>query len=347
MASITQRKANGKTVYGVRVRRKGQPLLTATFERLTDAKTWATRMEAQISENRAVPGQAARRYTLADAIERYIETVMPQKRPSTRPSQLGQLTWWNTQLGHLCLVDITPAVVTKCRDTLRKELSPATTVRYLAALSHVFTVMTSEWQWLDENPLRRVRKPKEPGGRDRCLDPDELTRLLTACQARQPSHLYTLVLLALSTAARKGELLGLRWSDVDLQRGRVTFRDTKNTDTRSTPLTGPALDHLRQYGKVRRLDSPFVFPNKQGTGGVEVKRAWRGALRVAQITDFRFHDLRHTAASFLAMSGATPSELAEVLGHKTLQMIKRYSHFAELHTLGVLDRMTANYLRQA
>ena len=253
----------------------------------------------------------------------------------------------DAELGHHLLVDIIPAVLTRCRDTLRKQHGPATTVRYLAVLSHLFTVMVREWQWLDENPLRRVRKPKEPRGRVRYLNPDELTRLLTACQARKNSVVYTLALLAVSVAARKGDLLGLQWGDVNLQQGRVSFRDTKNGDMRSVPLTGPALDHLREYAKVRRLDSQLVFPNKKGTAGVETKRVWRGALRAAQIEDFRFHDLRHCAASYLTMSGATPSELAAVLGHQTLAMVKRYAHIGEQHTASVLDRMTSNYLRQA
>ncbi|HEY5869182.1 MAG TPA: site-specific integrase, partial [Candidatus Tectomicrobia bacterium] len=292
MAQIVQRQARGKTVYGVRVRRKGAAPLTATFERLTDAKAWATRMEASISENRAVPGSAARRHTVSEAIERYIATVLPAKRPSTRATQVGQLKWWDSQIGYHHLVDIAPAVLTSCRDALRKQHGPATTVRYLAVLSHLFTVVVREWQWIEENPLRRVRKPKEPRGRVRYLTPDELTRLLAACQARKDSVVYILVLLALSTGGRKGDLLGLRWSDVDIHQGRVSFSDTKNGEVRSVPLTGPALDLLREHAKVRRLDSPLVFPNKLGTAGVETKRAWRGALRVAQIEDFRFHDLR-------------------------------------------------------
>src|SRR5262249_47696939 len=137
MAQITSRQARGKTVYGVRIRRKGAAPLTATFERLTDAKAWATRMEARISENRAVPGNAARRYTVADAIERYIATVLPTKRPSTQPSQLGQLRWWNAQIGQYRLAEITPALLTGCRDTLRRHRGPATTVRYMAVLSHL------------------------------------------------------------------------------------------------------------------------------------------------------------------------------------------------------------------
>jgi integrase len=208
MASIVKRTARGKTVYGVRVRRKGQPLLTATFERLTDARQWAQRMEAAVSENRAAPGNAARRHTVADLIERYLEHVMPHKRPSTAVNQRHHLEWWKDRIGHLRLADVTPAVIVQHRDALLKTHSPGTANRYFGTLSHVFTTAVKEWQLLDDTPFRRVSKAREPRGRVRFLSDDERDRLLTACRASQNPHLYTIVVLALCTGIRKGELLG-------------------------------------------------------------------------------------------------------------------------------------------
>ena len=148
MASITKRTARGKVVYGVRVRRKGQPLLTATFERLTDARQWAQRMEAAVSENRAAPSNAARKHTVADLIERYLDSVMPQKRPSTVVNQRKHLSWWQDHIGLMRLVDVTPAVIVEHRDALSKTHSAGTVVRYLSTLSHAFTVAMREWGWL-------------------------------------------------------------------------------------------------------------------------------------------------------------------------------------------------------
>jgi integrase len=120
----------------------------------------------------------------------------------------------------------------------------------------------------------------------------------------------------------------------------MTFHDTKNRDTRSVPLTGVALALMRQHATMRRLETDLVFPRKDGQRGIDITKAWKNAVKRAHLANFRFHDLRHSAASYLAMNGASLTEIAEVLGHKTLQMVKRYSHLSEAHTAGVVARMT-------
>ena len=147
------------------------------------------------------------------------------------------------------------------------------------------------------------------------------------------------VVLALSTGARRGELLSLRWADVDLKRGMLTFRQTKNGETRAVPLAGYALELLTQHAKRRRLDTTLVFPDKTGTRPLGIRDAFEGAVKRAGITNFHFHDLRHDFASNLAKNSASLLEIAEVLGHKTLQMTKRYAHLSEAHTAGVVARM--------
>jgi integrase len=134
-------------------------------------------------------------------------------------------------------------------------------------------------------------------------------------------------------------LLSLRWPDVDLKRGTLTFHQTKNGERRAVPLTGQALALMGQHAKVRRLDTMLVFPNATGKRPVGIREAFEGAVERAGIVDFRFHDLRHTFASYLAMNGASLLEIAEVLGHKTLAMVKRYAHLCEAHTRGVVERM--------
>ena len=142
----------------------------------------------------------------------------------------------------------------------------------------------------------------------------------------------------MSTGARQGELLGLRWPDVDLGRGLAFLHETKNNERRALPITGLAASILRETKRVRRVDTDLVFPSRTGKPKFP-QRAWNEALSAAQITDFRFHDLRHSAASYLAMNGATLMEIADVLGHKTLAMVKRYSHLTEQHTSQVVARM--------
>jgi hypothetical protein len=152
----------------------------------------------------------------------------------------------------------------------------------------------------------------------RFLSDEERVHLLNACKASSSPYLYTIVLTALSTDARKGDLLNLRWPDIDLSQGRIIIHDTKNSERRNVPLAGPALDLMRQYARVRRIDTDLVFPSSRGDTPVEIKRAWYTALRQAEIEDFKFHDLCHSAASYLAMNGASLTEIAEILGHKTL-----------------------------
>jgi integrase len=246
-------------------------------------------------------------------------------------------------LGYSIVADITPALLAEYRDKLawgeRIPRSSATVSLYLAALSHVFTIAVNEWQWLDDSPMRKVRKPRKPRGRVRFLSDEEGHSLLAACQASRNPYLYTIMVLALATGARRGELLSLRWPDVDLRRGTLTFHETKNGERRAVPLTGQALTLMCQHVKVRRLDTVLVFPDATGRRAVGIREAFEGAVERAGIKDFRFHDLRHTAASYLAMSGASLAEIAEVLGHKTLAMVKRYAHLSEAHTRGVVERM--------
>ena len=199
-------------------------------------------------------------------------------------------------------------------------------------------------QPLPQGPLSHGR-----AGRVRVLSEAERLRLLVACQTSRTPASYPLVLLALTTAARKNELRWLRWRDVHLERGTLTCVRTKNGDTRTVPVVGVALQVLRQWHVRERIPEcdrepdALVFPRPDSKGPVCLLCAWPAAVRRAGITDFHFHDLRHCAASYLAMSGASIVELAEILGHKQLNMVKRYTHLSPHHTAQVLTRMTEQF----
>jgi integrase len=283
MATIEERKKGGKTVYRVKIRRKGCPTQSETFTRLTDARKWAQSTEAAIDEGRHFKATEAKRHTLAELIDRYLRDVLPHKSASSIYMQTLQLRWWKTHLGDCILADITPALVAEYRDKLaqgdERPRSNATVVRYLAALSHAFTVAVREWGWLDESPMRKVRKPRESRGRVRFLSDDERHRLLDACKVSKNPSLYLVVVLALSTGARKMELLNLTWNDVDLQRGMITLHDTKNRERRVLPLVGQALDLVSQHAKVRRIDTLLVFPRRRGTKPMDIRTAWANVLK--------------------------------------------------------------------
>lgn len=345
MATISERRTeSGERRYHAKVRLKGYPPQAATFHRKRDAERWAQSTEAALRERRYFKGTESERRTVGEVIERYMREILPAKRSAR--SQRAQLLFWQRELGHLALTELTPSLIADCRDRLArgetpsgKPASPATQVRYLAALGHALTLAVREWGWLDDNPARKVRRPKEPGGRVRFLSEKERTALLAACKKSRNPFLYPLVVLALSTGARLGELLGLRWADVDLTRGVARLTRTKNDEPRTLPLTGHALAVLRDLAGVRRRDSPLVFPSKHGRTPACFTKPWERALAEAGIANFRFHDLRHTSASYLAMTGATPIEIAAVLGHKTLAMVKRYAHLSDPHVCQVVARM--------
>jgi len=338
MASIRNRTNNdGSTSYRVDVRLKGFPAQRASFRRLTDAKKWAQQTEAAIREGRYFKTTEARKHTLAEVIDRYKDSVLPAKRDHKKQS--AQLDWWRNELGAYTLADVSPSLLGEARDTLAKGRSPATVVRYLAVLSHVFTIAVNEWEWLENNPMRKVRKPKEPRGRVRTLDVEEKEALLKACKESTNSYLHSIVVLALATGMRQGEIMNLRWQDVDLAKGRITLHETKNDERRTVPLTSYALELLKEHSKLRRLDTDLLFPGKNPKKPVFIRAPWVKAVNEAGLSNFRFHDLRHCAASYLAMSGATLADIAEVLGHKSLSMTKRYSHLTEQHTAKVVAKM--------
>lgn len=361
MATISTRTTqDGSKSYRVEIRLAGYPRVSETFARLTDAKRWAAATETAIREGRHFGTVEARRHTLADLIDRYSRDMLPAKKNGEQ--QHRQLSWWKARIGHHPLADITPALLVECRDALNNEpiASPAidptragpvryrkaaTINRYLAALSHCFTIAVKEYGWVDNNPLLKVTRPKEPRGRIRFLSDDERTRFLAACRASASPDLYDAVILALSTGARAQELLGIRWPQIDLTRKVAILLDTKNGERRVLPLGGPALELLRQRAKVRRIDTDLVFPGRtRADKPLDLRTPFESATKAAGLVDFHWHDLRHTAASYLAMNGASLAEIAEVLGHKTLAMVKRYAHLSEAHTANVVEKMNERYL---
>jgi integrase len=337
---------DGSTFYRVQIRMKGQPQESRNFKRKTDANRWHTQTKAAILEGRHFKTTEARKHTLADLLNRYIRDVLSRKAKSQK-KQVSKLLWWRDKLGHVFLNDLTPPLIVQCRDELLNGTTPrgtprapATCVRYMAALSHALSIAVREWHWLDDSPMRKVSKPKEPRGRVRFLDEDERKRLLEACKASNHPYIYAVVVLALSTGMRQAEIMSLRWSDVDLQNGKATLHDTKNGDPRVVPIARLALELMRKLQAAPPLLSELVFPSiRDPSKPIEIRFAWQKVVTDAVIRDFRFHDLRHSAASYLAMNGASPSEIAAVLGHKTLQMVKRYAHIGQAHTASVVESM--------
>ena len=348
MASIQKRVTkDGRISYRALVRVKGCPMKSATFAKRSDAIKWSCEKEVEFRLNRHYPlAIKNEQHTFGELVERYISEVLPYKKDIV--GQTIQLNWSKSQLGDYRLCDLSSAMISECKSELQKgnthygtPRSSATVNRYLAVLSHAYTMARKEWGWVDNNPVLNVRRLKEPRGRVRFLNDQERQRLLDASKESRNIFLHPIVVLALSTGMRKGEILGLRWRDVDLCNNRIIIHETKNGDRRAVPLVGTALQLIGKL-KVNGRGSidDFIFHSPEGSNRrCSVRTAWDKAIGRSKIENFRFHDLRHSTASYLAMNGASLLEIAEILGHKTLQMVKRYSHLSEDHKAGVLEKM--------
>ena len=349
MASIEKRQTKDGIRYRARITLKGHPRISETFDTRSKAKLWAERTTEAMRQHRYQPGSKAEQHTIQDLYERYVAEKIPTLAAPVEKCR--KLAWWCNELGWKSrLSQIKPEAIARARDMLARvpgrsgKIPAAGTVRqYLIVLSSAFGMATKDWHWMESNPCHKVRRPSEPRGRCRFLDQDERSRLLTACRASHCRTLYPLVVMALGTGARRNELVRLKWQDVDLERGLAILHETKNGERRALVITGLAAEVMAEWSEVRCLDSDLVFPSPQGKARFP-QRAWHKVVEEAGLEDFRFHDLRHTFASYLAMSGATLAELAEAMGHKSLSMVKRYAHMTEGHVSSVVARMTERFL---
>jgi integrase len=330
MATLVRRRSkDGSISWLATIRVTGYPTTCKTFRTKGEASLWSTRIEA-----------AAKGRTLAVSRGMTVAELIDEGTPKLRNPTTAAFEYWREAIGTLRLIDVTPNVVAVHRDALlgapcsghnhrkRKPRSTATVRNYLIELSRLFALAVKEMRVMDSNPVERVSKPAASRWRSRFLTDDEQAALLAACKASDSADLYPFVLFALTTGARKGEISALTWRNVDLRRKWAVFPVTKNGTARGVRLT----QHVAALLEQRARDDERVFP-------VDVTKAWHTAIARAGIVDFKFHDLRHTAGSTLTMNGCNAVEVATVLGHKGLDMVKRYSHLSNQHTSAMIDRV--------
>jgi integrase len=303
-----------------KVRRKGYPPISRTFDSKADADKWARLVEGEMDRGAFIDRREADSTTLDMALDRYGREVTPRKK-GAKQELLRIRAWRRDPLAKFALSNLRGSDLAAWRDRrLAAGTSPTTVRNDLALISHLFTIAIKEWGLVSlSNPIDKIKVPAAARARDRRLVGDEETRLLTACEASACSWLAPLVRLALATAMRQGELLVLDWASVDRTRRVAHLHDTKNGDSRDVPLSSAALAALDAL--PHSIDGR-VFPITRDV----LDAHFRKALVAAGIDNFRFHDLRHEATSRLFEKGLNPMEAAAVTGHKTLQMLKRYTH---------------------
>ncbi|MFT4551880.1 MAG: integrase [Chlamydiales bacterium] len=239
----------------------------------------------------------AKEHTFADLIDRYVENILPPRKRSSQ-ERYTHLEWWKERLGSYLLSEVTPAVIAQTRDCLAKattcrgtQRSPAQVVRHLASLSHAFTIAVKEWEWVEDNPLRKVTKPKENRKYVHSLSEESQDRLLQACKNSSNPHLYTVVMLALSTGMCQREILKLTWADLDTNNERITLHETKDDEIRVFPLKGLVLSLLKDYERSPRFDAFLLFPSSKVDKYGEVRSSWDKAVAEAGVENFKFQDL--------------------------------------------------------
>ena len=329
MATI-QKLMNKKGVsYRVQIRRKGLPNIFKTFTNKQDARRFALRIEESKSAHRA--------YSSKLIFNTLVEMYLTNEYLGTKPQmQRSRLKHWLNHMGEMPINDIDKDDIAAGLDKLPNEFSNATINKYKKLTSVVFNYGIRELG-LTENPTRYIRSLPEKKGRTRYLSDNERNRLFKACRASKWEKLYLLVLMAITTGARRGELLSLRWNDIDFERRTAYVSTTKNGQPKVLPLTDSVIRELQLFNKN---DSSLIFASKvKENVAYCFTKPWKKALEDGEIEDFRFHDLRHSCASYLAQSGASLLEIADVLGHKQISVTKRYAHLCIEHKSSLINRV--------
>lgn len=325
MATIRKR---GELQWQAIVKRKGYPLQSKTWNTRKEAEAWARQIESEMDRGVFVSRGEVERTTIGDLVERYREDELPKKRGKGFKPALNTI---ETELGAYSLAALSSKVVTDFRkkrvaaglsgDTVRKEIN---------LLSRIIDLAGKEWGLpLPANPCAMVSRPAPGKARERRLEGDELTKLLKA--TGDEKQLAALIVVAIETATRLGELLAVTWADVDLKKRVMVVRGidgrgTKNADAfRAVPLSSKAVKSLKEVKKLPASIDGRVF--WWWAASDSFSKRWRRLCKAAGIDGLRFHDLRHEATSRLFEKGVFDSmEVASITGHKTLQMLKRYTH---------------------
>ena len=303
-----------------RVRRKGYPDITKSFTARQEAERWARGIETSLDRGTYVDPTEAEKVTFSEVINRYIKEVLPYKKGYVEDSYRLKAIQ-RRDIAKINMARLSSVQIASYRDERLTEVAPNTVIRELAYLSSVINHARREWGINITNPVQMVRKPSMPQGRNRLITDDELQRLLGQLEptGRRNVWMKPLVLLALETGMRRGELLQLKWADINLQNRTATLWETKNGDRRVVPLSSKAIEILQ---KTPRSLCGRVFPLSRAAQA----KAFKEALKRSKLDDLHFHDLRHTAITNMARKLPNVIELAAVSGHKSLRMLQRYYH---------------------
>ena len=320
--------------YRVLIRKKGLRTISKTFPSRKLANQFALQVESDLRLHMALGGKSNSK-TFSDVSRRYRVDRYGSVTSTPVPYE-SRIKYWDDFFGNRKIIGITQSDIVTGLRKLPDRLSNASINKFRGAVSAVLSYACKEYD-LPGNPVQNIPSLIENNARTRFLSDDERTRLFKACRASKWGKLYLLVLMAITTGARKGELLNLKFKDIDFDRHIAYVHSTKNGEPKVMPLTKAVLVELNRF---KEQEAELIFnselkPNKP----FEFRKQWGRALKEASIEDFRFHDTRHSCASYLAMNGASLLEIADVLGHKQISMTKRYSHLCVSHKIKLIGKV--------
>ncbi len=293
------------------------------------AKKVLQKRKIEIAENKYLDIRRQYKVKFEEFADTYIELHSKPNKKSLR-SDLSNMRRLKSFFSGRYLYDIDALLIEKYKIHRAQEVSPATVNRELAQLKHMFT-KAIQWNKATDNPVKKVKLFKENNKRLRYLEKEEIIKLLGNCRG----YLKPIVIVALNTGMRRGEILSLKWHDIDFRRNVIHLYNTKNSEKREVPMNEMAKTALIRTKK--HPESAYVFCNGRGEPFKDIKKSFLQTLKKSGIVDFRFHDLRHTFASHLVMSGVDLNTVRELLGHKSLEMTLRYSHLSPDHKKRAVD----------
>ena len=285
---------------------------------------------AEIAEGRFLDKRKNKSILFDDFMKEYLELHSKQNNRSWLKTDSHNLKVLKDFFGGYLLSDITPHLIEQYRQKRLQKVSPSTVNRNLSCLSCMFNKAIMWGKFDGVNPVGQVKKFKVKSQRELFLEQGEVQRLINACNG----YLKAIVIIAVNTGMRRGEILSLKWVDLDLIRGIIYVMNAKNGERREVPMN----EQVRQVFRLMpQGDAPNVFLKKDGTAIGDIKKSFSTALIRCGIKGFRFHDLRHTAASQLVMAGVDLNTVRELLGHKSIEMTMRYAHLSPNHKRQAVD----------
>jgi len=328
------------------IRKTGWPTQAKSFDTKRTAEQWARQVEVDMEKGVYIDRAGSTKLSIEQALDRYEASVTIGKKPSTQKGERGFIRQAKVELGQYSLAALTTEILAKYRDGLTARGLSGDTVRLkLALLSNLYNVAMREWGLgLVRNPVALVSKPRCTA-RDRRLKTDELSKLVAQSVKHSNPMLGWIVQIALETGMRSGEITGLRLRQVDTDRRVVRLSDTKNDSARTVPMTREALALFQQAldNPLRPKDCDLVFFGDPGLDGqrraYNFNKVWTTLKTNLGLANLRFHDLRHEAVSRLVEKGLGDQEVAAISGHKSMQMLKRYTHLRAEDLVKRLDEV--------